>query len=237
MKLFRTSAFLSLLFLSICLVHCAPNGLSGSGTVTTEERNLTTFNRIDIAGNFELILVPGRTELLKIETDDNLQENVLTKVENSTLRIWHKEPVEKATANTITVSYQSLSKLTMAGAVTARTEGTLKAEKLDIKGSGASDLKVDYQGDELSLDISGAGQTVLTGKARNLDINLSGAGAVEAHTLQSKFGNVVLSGASEVTINAKKALNVTISGAGSVRYAGDPKITKSISGVGSLSPI
>ena len=75
---------LILFVLTFSLYSCV-NTIDGDGNVVTEERNVNTFNKIDISGHFEVFIKQGKQENVEIETDQNLLQLIETETKKEVL--------------------------------------------------------------------------------------------------------------------------------------------------------
>ncbi len=73
--------------LALLLVSSGCSTVSGSGNVVTETRQVSGFNRIDLAGSGEVTIQQGDAESLTIEADDNVLPRLTSEVSNSTLKL------------------------------------------------------------------------------------------------------------------------------------------------------
>ena len=91
--------------------------------------------------------------------------------------------------------------------------------------SGASTLtsNVTVDGD-VQLIVSGASTVELEGEANDITINASGASNVDLSTFSVNNADVLLSGASQATINLEGILNANVSGASHLLYIGNPTL-------------
>ena len=62
------------------------NSIKGSGNVTTENRRVEgTFKSIEVSNAIDLVIEQSKNTSISVEADDNLQQHITTKVENSVL--------------------------------------------------------------------------------------------------------------------------------------------------------
>lgn len=213
------------------------NTIDGNGNVVNEKRALSSFNKIDISGGFEVLLNQGNKEKLELEIDENLVELIETKVKGNTLYISSKEPIGDAESLKIYITVVDVEDINASGAIELKNKGTYQSENLEIDVSGAADIDLDLEVENLTMDMSGASETTLSGSANNFDIEISGAGELDAKKMKTRNTSIDISGAGSAIVFAKKTLKVEVSGAGSVQYKGNPKIEKSISGAGSVNQL
>ncbi len=195
--------------------------------VTIETRNVSTFTGIEVGGAFNVFIKQGETIEVKVETDAKLQEKVVTEVSGNTLQISSKGLRNPEKLN-IYVTMPKLSRLDASGASTVKSDGLLKGENLELEASGASNvtLSIDYQ--DLMTDISGAADVKLNGRAANHKSNVSGAGSLKSYELETDTLDIEVSGAGDARVDVKKLATTDISGAGSLKYKNTPPSQSSI---------
>lgn len=219
------------------LLYSCLSTTDGNGNVIKEERDVSSFNRIDISGGFEVFINQGNEEKLEVEIDENLLELIETSTKDNTLIVKTKKSIGESKSQKLFITVVNIEDIDVSGAIELKNKGTLETENLEIEVSGAADINLKVDVENLDMDMSGASETTLSGKASNFEIDLSGAGELEADKLKSRNVIIDISGAGSAVVNAKKTLNVKVSGAGSVKYKGNPKITKDISGAGSVEKL
>lgn len=189
--------------------------VTGSGSITTEKRDLADFNAIDANGVVEVEATAGKDFSVEVEADDNLLAMVKTEVSGGVLHLKTEKSI--STKNSIRVR------------ITAPD-----IESLEV--SGASKVSLDNIGNEnLQIDSSGASKVSVAGTTANLIIDVSGASKIDAENLQSENATVDASGASGVRVFAANELKADASGASNIAYAGNPKnLIKKTSGASSI---
>ena len=119
------------------------------------------------------------------------------------------------------ISFKQIDKLNVSGACDVFISGTLKADKLTIYQTGASDLKGKLDVKELIVDISGASDIMVSGMAGKLNVEASGASDFKGFDLVTDYCDVKASGASGIRITVNKELSAQASGASDIKYKGD----------------
>ena len=226
---------LLLTLLSFVLNACGET-ITGNGKVISKNHEVEAFERMSTSGVFEVVLIHGEPKVV-IETDENIHEHILVEVKSGELIISSENKMLNTDDLIVTVYYETMTAVSLSGASTVKTSGTLKAGKFDLDISGAAEADMAVDVDEFELDLSGGGEVKLKGRADHLILELSGAAEVDAFDLASKTADIDISGASEVEMSVSDELNVDISGAGEVKYKGSPSINQDISGAGELKQI
>jgi Putative auto-transporter adhesin, head GIN domain len=224
------------LVIAFALNSCI-NTIDGNGEVTKEQRTVSSFNKIDISGGYEVLINQGSEERLELEVDENLLELIETETKNNTLYISSKKSIGNATSLKLYITVVDVNDIDVSGAIELKNKGTYQTENLEIEVSGAGDIDLDVDVENLTMDMSGASETTLSGTANNFEIEISGAGELQAKKLKTRNTTIAISGAGSAVVFAKKTLKVEVSGAGSVKYKGSPKVEKDISGAGSVEEL
>jgi hypothetical protein len=79
--------FVVLLIILIPISGIAQEKLKGNKEVTSQNRNISGFTKIEIIDNVNVLLVYNKNQSITVETDSNLQNAILTEVDNGILTI------------------------------------------------------------------------------------------------------------------------------------------------------
>ena len=111
-----------LIVIAITLNSCI-NTIDGNGEVVKENRNIESFNKIDISGGFEIIMNQGNEERLELEVDENLLELIETEVKNNTLYISSLEPIGNASSLKLYITIANIEDIDASGAIELKNKG------------------------------------------------------------------------------------------------------------------
>lgn len=249
---------LSILFVLFALlgVGCGPL-LEGSRNVTTETRQVSNFDQVELRGIGELYVTQGNEETLRIEAEDNLIPYITTEVHGKTLEIgfepvvsvWPRRPVKfYLTLKNVTALRVSGSGDIHSGRLAANElqlavsgSGNLIVDQLDVKSltntvSGSGDLRVDQlKADFIQTTLSGSGTCELAGETTKQSTRVSGSGDYLAFDLQSQSAALHLAGSGDVQAWVTENLDVNVVGSGDVEYYGTPKVSQQVAGSGNVS--
>ena len=201
------------LLLSAVLTAC---GVSGSGNVVTETRQVTGFDGVTVTGAGNILIDQSGAESLTITTDDNLLQYITTEVRGGKLVIEFTPGVlfDKVKDLTFKVGAKNLNSIQVDGA--ANVEGkNIATENLSVK-------------------LNGAGAMTLSGKATEQNVALDGVGTYNATELSSQRAQVTNNGTGAVVVRVSDKLDAIVNGLGSIEYIGDPQVTKKVSGIGTV---
>ncbi len=222
----------------------------------TETRELDSFEAISFELPFNVEFVVSDEPFVTLEGDEDTMDEIITDVRKNTLKIrkenswfdWSDEEVH------VTVGYQQLSKITMAGSGDGFAED-MEADELALRIAGSADLEIDnliandlkisisgsgnvtlnaLDADSISTSIQGAGDVELTGRVVSQKISISGSGDHNARDLHTQETDIKVQGSGDVEVWADASLNATIMGSGDIQYYGSPSLSERIMGSGNI---
>lgn len=195
---------------------CSHPGIKGDGVIKTENRSISGFSKIVVAGDYQIEWFSGKPAL-NISADQNLLPLIKTVVSGDTLQIDSKADLAPAKSIVIILSGASLAVVQLGGDI------RFKAHQIS--------------GDDLKLESAGKSNISVDGSVAKLEANLTGASRLNAKSLRTQTATLSLLGASDADITVTDILKVSIAGAGSLTYSGNPtSVKKNITGVGSIRP-
>lgn len=191
------------------------HGIEGSGQLETRELQLADFTRIDMGGAFDLRVSFGDRQVVEVTIDDNLWDILEAEVSGRELTIGWQKDCQPDGKCLVKLTVTSLEEINIHGACDAEIEG--------------------FRGDSFAYNLSGAGDLTMDGEVDNLEIQVSGAGNADTRDLKAKQVEVKVSGAGNATVFASQSIKARVSGVGKVVYYGDPEEEDtSVSGIGSI---
>jgi hypothetical protein len=217
-----TLCALSALSLTGCgrLYSAALQTYSGNGNISVEQRQVGTFQGVELEGAYEVVLTQGPTTDVRIETDNNLLEHITTKIEKGKLVVSSEGNLSPTKAIKVYITNPDFNAVNVAGSAHVRSTTPITSDKLsfDLAGSGDYDLEIHVK--KLNSDIAGSGSIKLTGDAGSHSIDIAGSGDLVADSLRTETANVDIAGSGDAKVYVSKRLDASIAGSGSVRYRG-----------------
>jgi len=187
-------------------------------------RKLESFNSIKVASAFKVELVKGNNNEVEIMgVPEQYLENVITEVKNNRLSIYAKDRIKADSEMKIIVTFIDLEEINISGAATIRNNTPIMFNKMNIKSSGASTIKLDADFTDLIIDVSGASDLKLKGNATSYKLKGSGASSIKNGELFSETVEIDLSGASTAMVYVTKNITGEVSGASDLKIVGNPE--------------
>jgi len=188
-----------------------------SGKIVTQTRNVDECSGITIKNIGNVYLTQDNEQSIRIEADDNIIEDVITREENGILTVGLEEGSYSNIALKIYVSLKTIESLTINGAGKVVTENPIEC-------------------DSLNCAVNGAGNINLKGNGNYLECSINGAGNLNAEEFIVKKCKVLVNGAGACTIYVTDELDASVNGAGTIFYYGNPPVVKtSITGLGQIT--
>lgn len=231
--------FLAVIVLTSC-GRVLGKRIKGSGTITSSLRQGSGFTEIEVSSNINVYVRQDSLNSIRVETDDNIQEHILTNVNGSTLKISLKRGYNpKPTKGMkVYVAGPSFSRFAASGACNFFSENQLhNAESVEIRLSGASHATMDINSPLVSADLSGAGKLNLKGQSRTLDLKGTGSSDLHCADMMAENVKVSITGAGDAEVFASANLDIRVTGAGTVKYKGNPSVTQKVSGAGTVKKL
>ena len=208
---------------SLIFNACNTDCKSGSGNQTTENRPVETFSSVEFGGSYKVIISQDSSSSMKITADDNIIEDIKTRVSGGVLEISMDGNFCEVGEIVIELSTKQWLGIEASGASQITSAGQIKSEDFKIDLSGTSSIDLDLVTGTLRTNSSGSSKIMLRGQARSHDVDFSGTGSVKAFDFVVGDYKISTSGASEMEINVLNDLKVKTSGASKVSYKGSPK--------------
>jgi hypothetical protein len=213
-----------------------------SRTDDTQDRHLSGFNQISVMGSFDVYIVQGSVESVRVEAPSDVIDKIATEVQGGELKIYNKHDYNLGSwfsgrkKIAVYVTVKELKNLGVSGSGDVNFKDGIRSVSLTIRVSGSGDVlgKVDVR--NLDCGISGSGDTKLSGHAENSMVGISGSGDYEGRDLVTTNTSVDVTGSGDASINASNSINASVSGSGDIEYTGGAQhVSKSKSGSGEIS--
>ncbi|MBP2831996.1 DUF2807 domain-containing protein [Aquimarina sp. U1-2] len=214
--------------------------ISGNGEITTKSRSTSAYDEIKVAGNLDVLLVSGSEGKLAIEGESNLIAYIKTEVNGDVLKIYVEKGYWLKPSNgkklMITVPFEDLSKVTMAGAGDIQSSAIIKATAFTTGISGSGDIKLEIDSQNVEGYVTGSGDLTLSGNSESFECKVTGSGDLNAFDLKSKDVTASVTGSGDIQVTATSSLKARITGSGDIDYKGNPeKEDKKVSGSGDIT--
>ena len=233
MRFVLKSTLMIVMVLSLC--QCDIGLINGNGKITTLDIPCNSFQSVSIGGNYNLELIPSKSEMVLIETDDNLFKYINVEVKGNTLHVNNVHHLKSSKGINIKVLYEQLTSINSSGASKITHLEILHSPQIGIHVSGAGSVELEAQTERITINMTGAGVVKLAGEATYMDATISGVGGLSAMDLITDQCSILVTGVGGATVFVKEKLEASITGIGGITYGGKPSmIEKKITGLGKI---
>ena len=211
-------------------------GVDGNKNVVTEDRNISnTFNAIKISQSLELQITQSKAVAIRVEADENLQDLIMTKVENNVLSIYSTENIRRAASKKIILSLVDLSSIKATSGSDVSSTNTINSTNLDVSATSGALITLDVETKKLDCNSTSGSLITITGKTQNLVASATSGSNIDAKNLNTEISNVKSTSGANISVNTSKELTARATSGGVIKYFGNPeKVDKSDSSAGSI---
>lgn len=201
------------------------NRIKGSGHVTTENRNVSSdFKSIEISNALDLEVEQSDKAEIKVIADDNLQNEIVTKVENGVLIISCKySNFTNVNSKRIIVKMPIIEELQASSASSIKSINMLKGTSINLHASSAANIDVAIEFDNVDCESSSAAEITVKGKSLKLNTQASSGSSINAFDLLVNEVTADVSSGSTTKVHPIVNLNAQASSGGDISYNKDPK--------------
>lgn len=213
------------------------NTIEGSGNVTTEKRTVQgDFTKISVSNAIDLVIEQSDSTEIVVEADDNIQKEIITKVENGTLIIKSKHNSFRVTKKKVTVKMPKINKIEASSAASVSNKGVLQGDDINLESSSAATININLEFDTITCD-SGSGSSIrVEGKALKIRTSASSGSTISAEKLMVNDVQAEVSSGAHTSVHPIVSLKAEASSGGSINYDITPKtIEKTSNSGGSIS--
>ncbi len=213
---------------------------TGSALAATRSYGVTSFDRIRVAGPFDVHVHVGGAPSARATGPQEAIDRLSVEQQGNVLVVkplpggWGGWPMGFHGKLVVDVSTPSLNNATLAGSGSVSID-RVKGDQLDLALSGSGSLSVaGIDVTRLTTTMTGSGDLSLVGRAAQAKALLTGSGDLKGDQLATDVADVSLVGSGDLSIGARRTAKVNLAGSGDVTIAGPATCTITRSGSGDV---
>lgn len=228
----KTTFKILALFILVTLTSCNANlnlgnGIDGSGNIITEKRTINeAFDKISSSTGVTVIVEQGTPTDVEVETDDNLMQYVITKVENGTLIVKIEGNINTMSSIDVRVKMNSITGLEASSGSSITSKNTLKGNTIAVKSSSGSEIEALLEYENVSCESSSGSNITVSGKALKLETASSSGSEIDANQLAANDVFAQSSSGSSTSVKPIVKLDAKAYSGSSIDYVQTPKTIK-----------
>ena len=191
----------------------------------TEEMEYSDFTAVDVSSAFQVEITHSSSYSVIITAEEKIFDKINVTKTGNTLVISIEPNLVPTSVLKAEITMPNLVKLVLSGACKGTIEGFSSSDTFIAELSGASHLEMqDTTVGNVQIELTGASTLIAEGSGNGLFSNVEGASSLDLTTFPVVNGDLMVSGASQVTVNLDGTLNATVSGASTLYYIGEPTL-------------
>ena len=210
--------FISLTIVSLALSACQFNsfpfnkGVRGNGLVVTEQRNSNEpFNSIEVSTGIDLFLTQSETPSISVQADENIQEFIITEVENETLKIYMDKSTYHVASKKVVVNFISIEQIKASSGSDVFSTNTLSVPSLDLSTSSGSEMELTVETKRINSSSSSGSELTLKGNTKTFIGSSSSGSQLNASKLTAEFCETKASSGSNLSVNCQEKFDAKAS--------------------------
>ena len=139
--------------LSVTTAIFSQEKLKGNGVVTSDNRSISEFSKIEVIDNVEVFLIYNNDQSVTIETDSNIQDAILTIVKDGILTIKTNKIIgrNKALKAHIKVN-KNITEISAYNGVNIISENSIIIDSLTINAFDSSVIKLKLNSKDITIN-------------------------------------------------------------------------------------
>ncbi|MCB0549110.1 MAG: DUF2807 domain-containing protein [Phaeodactylibacter sp.] len=195
-----------------------------STAYTQDERKLDYFDAITVAGDVELVLIPGEEARAVITAEGLSEDDVTVYVKGKTLKIQLIEGLFKDEDHArVEVTYQQLRALKASAGAKAFSSATITGDQLDLRASSGAQIELTVAVNSLVASVTEGATIDMEGSTETQEISASTGGQYRGLDLQCDRTYVRANTGGQAEVVANKRLDANANTGGQIDYTGDPE--------------
>lgn len=204
--------------------------IEGNGKLVSRDVAVTSFEELKASGVYELQLVQGSKEAVRIEADENLQDLFTVRNEGSKLVVEMKKDkninLKKGSKTKVYVTFRQLKALDLNMVGDVKGESELSFDNLQLHNKSVGDVTLKLNARQVDITNKSVGEITLSGKADQATVKNSGVGELNAGNFVVNTMYIENTGVGEAEVNCTKDLKLKDSFLGKVKNKGAASVKK-----------
>ena len=196
-----------------------------------QKRNVSSFHGIDVSTGIELTLTKGSSEEVAVSASEiEFRDKIVTEVVNGILKIRYETKTGAINRKNESkrlrayVSYVTLDLLYVSTGADVKIDGTLEAQKLELKANTGGLVKGEINIGSLKVDQNTGSKITLSGKVDNLEAEGDTGSKFMGENLTSNNCFLEMTTGAGIYIYVEKEISVKANTGGYVKYKGNAGI-------------
>ncbi len=222
----KAKIVIALIVLSTAL--CTQNAhaqkkLRGNRNVVKELRITEPFNGIEVQNGLTVYLTQNDTAQIFIETDENLQENIITRVQNGILVCSIYKPIRRAKELNLYITTPDINKIKAIHGSEVICDTLIETNTIEIEALDNALVKAQIETEDFTCTIKDKSDIIIKGKSSNFECEASNNARLNAQYFRTQNATFNATNKSNIEIIVSNEITITATNKSAVTYFGKPK--------------
>jgi hypothetical protein len=199
-----------------------------------ENREVSSFNGISVSSGIKLFLTQGENNQVVVKADGAIIDDVVTKTENGTLRIYvsTRNLMRLDSSPEVYVTFSWINSIESSAGSEVLGQNKFMLDKLNVQNSSGSSSNFEVECRDMEMKASSGASIVSKGSSLNLIAKSSSGSSIKSKDLKVINANLEVSSGAEIVVHVSGELEASASSGGSISYYGEavPKLLQQSSG-------
>lgn len=221
------SKIIAILFIATIFTSCSVdmfNRVNGNRNVVTEVRKTSKkFTGIRVSTGIDLYVTQGSKNKVTVEADENLQDIIITKVEDGILKVYSEKSIWKAKARKVHVTIKDLTLLKATSGSDVYGKGIIKTDEISISATSGADIRITVDARSVETSTTSGSDIRIAGTTINHASSATSGSSVDAYELESENVIAKATSGADINIYASERLEAKATSGGDIDFKGNPK--------------
>lgn len=210
------------LVIAICFSSCNIS-IVGEGKISNKDSVFAKpFQNVVVRGNFQAVFVKGDKAAVRMESHENILQNIEIKIVGDDLLISEKNNVERTEIYKITITSAVFNEISIHGNVQAESSGLLNQEKMKIVLEDNSKCMATLALSELDVSMSENANANFSGSSAEMSLDISDNASLIAPLFSVSNADCSLTENASVQLMVLQTLDGSGSGNSVFQFVGNP---------------
>jgi len=198
----------------------------------SEERNLSSFDKLKVSSEVKVFLSKGFEEKIKIVATGLELSDIETTISAKTLLIELSRGLHIDASVELYLTYKEIREITVGASGKVSVQNQLTGDKIVLNANTNGELTAELNLKTVDIRVGQGGLIRISGKTGSIDAKVSTGGIFSALDIQSDSTYVNINSAGMAKVNALFLLDAKVRSGGTLTYNGSPKVCNIKTGIG-----
>ncbi|NOU17999.1 MAG: DUF2807 domain-containing protein [Bacteroidales bacterium] len=199
---------------------------------TTEERNLSAFDKLKVGSEVRVFLTKGNEEKVKIIASGIELSDIETTVNGKTLQIELSRGIHIDASVELYITYKEIREINVGASGLVSLQNPLTGDKVVLNANTNGQLQAELSLKTVDIKVGQGATMRLSGKTGSMDAKVSTGGILSALDVQSDSTYIRVGSGGTAKVNVTQLLDANVRTGGTLIYSGAPKQNKIKTGIG-----